>query len=83
VTVRLAEPENPLGGIDQRCRMRAWLVPHTDGIRAEAINGTIDAVVTRAAAQLAKRVASVLDGHGDRTVLMPTREAHSRKARRP
>jgi hypothetical protein len=63
--------------------MRAWLVPSTDGIRAEAINGTIDAVVTRAAAQLAKRVASVLDGQGGHTVLRPTKPARTRKARRP
>jgi hypothetical protein len=39
--------------------MRAWL-GSTDGIRAEAINGTVDAAVARAAAQLAKRVASAL-----------------------
>ena len=24
-TVRLAEPANPLGGVDQRCRIHAWL----------------------------------------------------------
>jgi sigma 54 modulation/S30EA-like ribosomal protein len=82
VTVRLAEPENPLGGIDQRCRMRAWLVPPTD-IRAEAINGTIDAVVSRAAAQLAKRVALVLDGHGPPKVLMPARRAREKSKRQP
>lgn len=82
VTVRLAEPENPLGGNDQRCRMRAWLVPSTNGIRAEAINGTVDAVVTRAAARLAKRVASVLDGHGGPIVLAPARRAHEKHKRR-
>jgi hypothetical protein len=60
VTVHLAEPANPLGGVDQRCRMRAWLGA-TDGIRAEAINGTVDSAVARAAAQLAKRVASALE----------------------
>jgi hypothetical protein len=63
VTVRLAEPPNPLGGVDQRCRMRAWL-HGTDGIHAEAINGGFEAAVTRAAAQLAKRVDFALDGDG-------------------
>jgi hypothetical protein len=63
VTVRLAEPANPLGGVDQRCRMRAWL-QETDGIRAEAINGKVEAAVARAAAQLAHRVALAMDGHG-------------------
>lgn len=63
VTVSLAEPANPLGGVDQRCRMRAWIGGH-DGLRAEAINGGFDAAVARAAAQLAKRVALALDGGG-------------------
>jgi hypothetical protein len=63
VTVRLAEPPNPLGGVDQRCRMRAWL-QGTDGIHAEAINGGFEAAVARAAAQLAKRVGFALDGDG-------------------
>jgi ribosome-associated translation inhibitor RaiA len=61
VTVRLAEPVNPLGGVDQRCRMRAWL-PGSDGIHAEAINGRMEAAVARAAAQLAKRADSALLG---------------------
>ena len=61
VTVRLAEPVNPLGGVDQRCRMRAWL-RESDGIQAEAINGRMEAAVARAAAQLAKRVDFALDG---------------------
>ena len=61
VTVRLAEPANPLGGVDQRCRMRAWL-QESDGIRAEAINGAMETAVARAAARLAKRVAFALDG---------------------
>ena len=60
VTVRLAEPANPLGGVDQSCRMRAWL--QESDIRSEAINGRIEAAVARAAAQLAKRVDAALDG---------------------
>lgn len=61
VTVRLAEPANPLGGVDQRCRMRAWLQAD-GGVDSEAINGRIEAAVGRAAMQLAKRVAWALDG---------------------
>jgi ribosome-associated translation inhibitor RaiA len=61
VTVCLAEPVNPLGGVDQRCWMRAWL-PESGDIQAEVINGGIEAAVARAAAQLAKRVDSALDG---------------------
>jgi ribosome-associated translation inhibitor RaiA len=61
VTVHLAEPVNPLGGVDQRCRMRVWM-RESDDIHAEAINGRIEAAVARAAAQLARRVDSTLDG---------------------
>jgi hypothetical protein len=60
VTVQLAEPTNPLGGIDQRCRMRAWLIGGED-VRAEAINGRIETAVARAAAQLVKRMDRALD----------------------
>ena len=63
VTVRLAEPANPLGGVDQRCRMRASLQA-SDDIHAEAINGRIEAAVARAAMRLAKRVGWALDGAG-------------------
>jgi hypothetical protein len=63
VTVHLAEPANPLGGVDQRCRIRAWLQA-SDDIHAEAINGRIEAAVARAALQLAKRVGWALDGTG-------------------
>jgi ribosome-associated translation inhibitor RaiA len=63
VSVRLAEPANPLGGVDQRCRMRASLVER-DAIHSEAINGGFEAAVARAAAQLAKRVDLALDGDG-------------------
>jgi hypothetical protein len=61
VTVCLAEPVNPLGGVDQRCRMRASLQESND-IRAEAINGGFEPAVARAAAQLAKRVGLALNG---------------------
>lgn len=81
VTVRLAEPANPLGGVDQRCRMRAWL-QGTDGIHAEAINGGFEAAVTRAAAQLAKRVDFALDGGGRDGARSPTRHRPVPKARR-
>jgi hypothetical protein len=71
VTVRLAEPVNLLGGVDQRCRMRASL-RESDDIRAEVINGGFEAAVARAAAQLAKRVAFALDGVvGHRAFLPP------------
>lgn len=66
VTIRLAAPKNPLGGVDQRCRMRASLVS-ADEIRAEALDGTIDEAVARAAAQLAKRVGRALQDGGRRT----------------
>jgi hypothetical protein len=61
VTVSLTEPVNALGGVDQRCRMRALLLEHDD-IRAEAINGGFESAVARAAAQLASRVDAALDG---------------------
>lgn len=67
VNVRLAEPPNPFGGVDQRCRMRASLLERDD-IHSEAINGGFESAVARAAAQLAKRVAWALDdGASDRT----------------
>src|SRR6185295_17522287 len=60
VTVRLAALANPLGGSDQRCRMRAWLQGAGD-VRAEAINGKIEAAIARAATRLATAVAWALD----------------------
>jgi len=65
VTARLAESHNPLGGVDQGCRVRARL---RSGLvlRAEAINGEIETAVGRSAARLALRVAEALDGHGGR-----------------
>jgi hypothetical protein len=61
VSVRIAEAANPLGGIDRRCRMRAWLQAAGD-VRAEAINGRVETAVGRAAARLATGVAWALDG---------------------
>jgi len=55
VSVSLAEPVNALGGVDQRCRMRAWLQDRDD-IRAEAIDGGFEVAAARAAAQLAKQI---------------------------
>ncbi len=64
VTARLAESHNPLGGVDQGCRVRARL--HSGLVlRAEAINGRIETAVGRSAARLALRVAEALDGVGD------------------
>ena len=70
VKVYLTEPPNPLGGIDQMCRMRAWL-QESDDIRAEAINGGIETAVARAAAHLAKRVDAALDGGNDGAAAPP------------
>jgi hypothetical protein len=63
VSVRVAELANPLGGLDRRCRMRAWLqAQEGNGIRVEVINGRVEAAVGRAATRLAARVACILDG---------------------
>jgi len=61
VTARLAESANPLGGVDQRCRVRARLQSGVV-LRAEAINGQIETAVGRSAARLALRVAEALGG---------------------
>jgi hypothetical protein len=64
VKASLAESRNPLGGLDQRCRLRASL---RSGLllRAEAINGQIETAVGRSVAHLALLVAEALDGgHG-------------------
>jgi ribosome-associated translation inhibitor RaiA len=63
VTVSLAEPENPLGGIDRRCRMRAWITENGE-LQAEAINGGFDDAVARAATQLSQRVRTALEPGG-------------------
>jgi ribosome-associated translation inhibitor RaiA len=61
VRAHLAEPRNPLGGVDQRCRVQARL---RSGLvlRAEAINGQMEAAVGRSVAHLALLVAEALDG---------------------
>ena len=61
VTARLAEAPNPLGGVDQRCRVEARL--HSGLVlRAEAMNGLIETAVGRSVAHLALLVAAELDG---------------------
>jgi hypothetical protein len=65
VTARLAEARNPLGGVDQRCRVRARL--HSGLVlRAEAMNGQIGTAVGRSVAHLALLVAEALDGAAPR-----------------
>ena len=63
VTAQLGESPNPLGGVDQRCRVRARLQSGLV-LRAEAINGQIETAAGRSAARLALRIAAVLDGNG-------------------
>ncbi len=60
VTACLVASPNPLGGVDQRCRMRARLCSGAV-LRAEAINGKIETAVERSAANLALLVAAALD----------------------
>ena len=60
VTARLGESHNPLGGVDQRCRVRARMQSGRV-LRVESIGGKIDAAVTRSAARLALLVAAALD----------------------
>jgi hypothetical protein len=65
VTARLGESHNPLGGVDQCCRIRARLRSGLV-VRAEAINGQIETAVGRSAARLALHVAAALDGGAGR-----------------
>jgi hypothetical protein len=65
VTASLAEARNPLGGVDQRCRVRARLQSGLV-LRAEAMNGLIETAVGRSLAHLALLVAEALDGAGGR-----------------
>lgn len=61
VRAHLAEAHNPLGGVDQHCRVRARL--HSGLVlRAEAIGGQIETTVGRSATRLALLVAAALDG---------------------
>jgi hypothetical protein len=61
VSARLAAMRSPLGGVDQRCRVRARLRSGRV-LRAEAINGRIETAVSRSVAHLALLVAEALDG---------------------
>jgi hypothetical protein len=64
VSARLAAAQNPLGGVDQRCRVRARL--HSGLVlHAEAMNGLIETAVGRSLAHLALLVGAALeDGDG-------------------
>ncbi len=81
VNVRLAEPANPLGGVDQRCRMRASLLDNDD-IHSEAINGGFESAIARAAAQLARRMDFAFDADGGRGPHAPPAQRR-RSALRP
>jgi hypothetical protein len=60
VRAHLAEANNPLGGVDQHCRVRARL--HSGLVlRAEAIGGQVGSTVGRSATRLALLVAAALD----------------------
>jgi hypothetical protein len=65
VTARLAELPNPLGGMDQRCRIRTRL---RSGLvlRAEAVNGVMPTAAGRCSARLARLVAAELGGRNGR-----------------
>jgi hypothetical protein len=65
VTARLAAARNPLGGVDQRCRLRARLQSGLV-LRAEAMNGLIQTAVGRSVGHLALLVAEAVDGAGGR-----------------
>jgi len=60
LTVQLGRSRNPLGGVDQRCRVRARLQSGRV-LCVESIGGKIDAAVSRSAARLALLVAAALD----------------------
>jgi hypothetical protein len=61
VRAHLAEANNPLGGVDQHCRVRARL--HSGLVLgAEAIGGQVETTVGRSATRLALLVAAALDG---------------------
>ncbi len=70
VTARLAAARNPLGGVDQRCRVRARLQSGLV-LRAEAMNGLIETAVGRSVAHLALLVAEAGDGADGRHLLAP------------
>jgi ribosome-associated translation inhibitor RaiA len=70
VAVRLAESQNPLGGVDRRCRVRARL---RSGVllQAEAVNGELEEAIGRSTARLARLVAIALDGSDGRVGQAP------------
>lgn len=82
VRVRVAETANPLGGTDRCCEIRAWLRPAGD-VRAQAINGTTDFAVGRAAARLATDIAWVLDGSHATPGASPQGDVENREDRPP
>jgi len=53
VAVRIADRQNVLGGVDRRCRMRAWL-KHRESVAVETLDGP--GAIDRAADRLAARV---------------------------
>jgi len=59
VSVHLSDVANPLGGVDRRCRMRAYLRRH-QSIRVETVDGPqgIDRAVTRLAQRVEWALAS-------------------------
>ncbi len=65
VTARLAVAHNPLGGVDQRCRVRARLQSGLV-LRAEAMNALTETAVGRSVAHPALLVAEAVDGAGGR-----------------
>ena len=70
VTARLAAARNALGGVDQRCRLRARL--HSGLVlRAEAMDDEIQTAVGRSVAHLALLVAEAVDGAGARHLPAP------------
>jgi len=74
VTARLAEPRNPLGGVDQSCCVRARL--HSGNVlTAEAISGQIKTAVGRSLARLALLVGAALDGGSSGRRLAPAPRA--------
>jgi hypothetical protein len=60
VKVSLGELANPLGGVDQQCRMVASLQEGED-VHSEAIDGGFDTASVRAAGLLAKGVELALE----------------------
>jgi hypothetical protein len=61
VTARLAAVRNALGGVDQRCRIRASLQSGLV-LRAEAMDDVVETAVGRAMTHLTLLVAEALDG---------------------